>query len=180
MNMKQAVLAIDADQLDTTTPPATPRSALRGMRIFAQCVAVALLVGAAGACSTTDPAEPFVGRWAYAAGSTFTVTCGTNVMSLPADTIVETFVTGSLTDLVKNDSQGCMGQAFNVSNSVASLANSGHSCDIPGGVYTANTATFALSADTTTMTAALTGTYAPTQSPGVVCTTSANSTLHKQ
>lgn len=73
-------------------------------------------------------------------------------MTLPADTVVETFVTGSETDLVKNDSQGCAGQAFNVSDHVATLANSGHSCDIPGGVYTAKTATFALSADTKSMT----------------------------
>ena len=148
--------------------------------MFAQCVAVALFAGAAGACSTTDPAEPFLGSWAYATGSTFTVTCGTSVMTLPADTVVETFVTGSATDLVKNDSQGCAGQSFNVSDSIATLANSGHACDIPGGVYTANTATFTLSADTKSMTAALAGTYAPTQAPGVVCTTSASSALHKQ
>ncbi len=150
------------------------------MRTFTQCIVVALFAGTAGACSTTQPAEPFIGSWAYATGSTFTVTCGTDVMALPADTVVETFVAGSTTDLVKNDSQGCTGQTFNVSGSVASLVNSGHSCDIPGGVYTANTATFALASDANSMTASLTGTYAPTQAPGTVCTTSASSTLHKQ
>jgi hypothetical protein len=156
------------------------RNITRMLIRLAKIFALTAVTAAAAAGCADEPAEEFLGTWAFSAGA-FQLDCGGQPMILPIEeTVTETFELGTGTDLSKSSNNGCAEMTFDVSGRVARLSPAPQTCTIPGmGMSTADSFTITISSDGEAMTFASTGTFLATGAPAA-CAYTLDGTLARR